>query len=242
MVLDLLNRITILRLNNVQFNNRIAYLVNSLSILLLLISLAYYATHNWFKVKRIIIEGNMKHVTPVQLTYIANNKLHGTFFTLNIEELKEQFETLPWVKKVVLKREFPHTIIVHVDEYNAVARIGDEDLLADDGEVFDGADDNVNLPTLYVSSDKAEEAYGKYKEIESVIIKHNDRIVNLWMSDPRIITVATESNLKITFCDQDLSLKLNHLDVYWDRIHGVNPGVTSMNFCYKNAVAINATR
>lgn len=241
MVQVLLNKITLLRLDNIQFNNRLAFLINTLGVVIIIFSLVFYAMHNMFRIKHIVIEGDIKHVTPIQLTYVANNKLHGTFFTLNIDDLKSQFEVLPWVKQVVLQRQFPNTIIVKITEHNAIAHIGEEDLLAEDGEVFDGAD-NGELPTLYVSVDKASLAYEKYQQIESVITKHNDTVTKLWMSDPRIIKFTTESNLSVTICDQDFTTKLLEIDTYWDKLHQINPQLTSMNLCYKNAVAINTAQ
>lgn len=241
MVHLLLNKITLLRLDNIQFNNRLAFLINIFSVVIILFSIAFYSMHNMFRIKHIVIEGDIKHVTPIQLTYVANNKLHGTFFTLNIDDLKSQFEVLPWVKQVILQRQFPNTIIVKIAEHNALAHIGEEDLLAEDGEVFDGADDS-GLPTLYVSVDKASLAYAKYQQIESVITRHDDYITKLWMSDPRIIKVTTESNLNITICDQDFETKLLEIDTYWDKLHQINSQLSSMNFCYKNAVAINTAQ
>jgi cell division protein FtsQ len=241
MVQLLLNRFTLFEFNNIQLNNRIAYLINTLSISLLLLSGIYFAIHHWFNVQKIIIEGDIKHVTPTQLTYVANNKLHGTFFTLNIEELKEQFEELPWVKSVVLERQFPHTIIVHLNEYKAVARVGDEDLLASDGKVFDGADDDMSLPILYVDASDAVDYWAKYNQIESIAAKHNAHITSLRVSDSRIIVAETSTNVKITFCEQNLAGKLLELDKYWEQLYSISPKLSSINFCYKNAVAIDAS-
>lgn len=245
MELGLLNKLAILRLNNVYLNNRISHLVNIAWVSVMLLAFAYYATHNWFRVKKVIIDGDMTYITTAQLKYIANNKLHGTFFTLDIEELKEQFEVLPWVKSVDIQRKFPNTILVHVNEFKAVAKIADSNnLLADDGEVFDGADDanDLELPILHVDVSRATFAYDKYLTIESVVSRHGDHITNIWMSDPRILVLTTENNLHITLCEQDLTSKLHNLDSYWQQLYAINPNITTMNLCYKNAVAINATQ
>lgn len=245
MELGLLNKLAVLRLNNVHLNNRISHLVSIAWVSVMLLALAYYATHNWFQVKKVIIDGDMKYITTDQLKFVANNKLHGTFFTLDIEDLKEQFEVLPWVKSVDVQRKFPNIIIVHVDEFKPVAKIGDgNSLLANSGEVFDGADDvtDLELPVLHVDVPQANIAYDKYLSVESVISHHDDHVTNIWMPDSRILTVTTAHNVHITFCEQDLPSKLHNLDVYWQQLFAINPNLTSMNFCYKNAVAINAAQ
>ena len=130
MELVLASRLASLSFANVKLKNRIAYLLNTLSVVILLFCSLNYIVKHWFTVDKIIIDGQLQHITPVQLSYVAHNRLHGTFFTLDIGELKAEFEALPWVRQVSLKRHFPHTVVVTIEEYKAVARIGEEDLLA----------------------------------------------------------------------------------------------------------------
>lgn len=236
----LVNKLSYLVFDNTKFNNRMSYLMNTLGVLIILFCAVLFIVRNWFTVDKIIIEGDIRHVTPVQLSYIAHNKLHGTFFTLDIDGLKSEFQELPWVRQVSLQRHFPHTIIVNIEEYNAVARIGEEDLLAEDGEVFDGADDDVNLPTLYVDPSNAVIAYNKYLQIQQTMIKHGDKVMQVWLDNPRILSFKTSKNLTVTICDQKLDDKLNILDKYLDKLYTINTNLTSINMCYKDAVAINS--
>lgn len=234
------NKINDLAFDNPKLNNRLFYLFTTLSVVMSVFCILYCIVHYLFTVNKIVINGNLQHVTPVQLSYIAHNKLYGTFFTLNIEGLKSEFQELPWIRQVTLQRSFPHTIIVNIQEYHAVARIGDEDLLADDGQIFDGADDDVNLPVLYVDSGSATDAYSKYLQVQQVMAKHNDKVTQVWIDNPRIIKFATAKNLTVTICDQDIRNKLNLLDVYVDKLYAINNNLSSINMCYKDAVAINS--
>lgn len=216
-----------------------AYLINFLSVLILLFCAGHYIVKHWFTVEKIIIEGNISRVTPVQLSYVAHNKLHGTLFTLDIVELKREFEQLPWVRQVSVKRHFPHTVEVSLVEYKAVARINDNALLAEDGEVFDGADSNVALPILYTDTAHADTAYAKYQQIEKILERHSDKISKLWVDNLPLLKFITEKNLMVTICDANSDEKLSLLDTQWDKLHQINPNIATMNFCYKNAVAIS---
>lgn len=239
MGLQLLNRLGALSFDNAKFNNRLAYLINFASVLILIFCAVHYVVRNWFTVNRVIIEGDIYHVTPVQLTYIAQNRLHGTFFTLDIVGLKAAFQEIPWVDEVNVKRHFPHTIIVHINEYKALAKIGDEDMLAENGEIFDGADDELNLPVFYVSAAKANIALAKYRQIESVLVQHGDSLTKLWLTSPLITKFSTKNNLTVEICSSDLTDGLSRLDLYWNKLYLLNPKLNSINLCYKNALAIN---
>lgn len=238
--LDLVSKLSYLAFDNIKRNNRLAYLVNFLSVMILLFCGGLYVVKHWFTVEKIVITGNIEHVTPVQLSYIAHNKLHGTFFTLDIAELKDEFQALPWVRKVSLQRHFPHTIVVTLEEYKVVARIGDDALLAESGEVFGGADDSLSLPTFYVEPSAAGVALTKYEQIQTVLLQHNDSMVKLWLDNPKIARFVTAKNLTVTICDENLSSKLALLNQDWDKLYQLNPNLNSINFCYKNALAINS--
>ena len=225
---------------NAKFNNRLAYLINTLSVLILLLCGAAYAVQHWFTVDKIIIQGDIQHITPVQLSYIAKNKLHGTFFTLDIRGLKTEFQQIPWVRQVTLKRHFPHTIEVNLIEYKVLARIGDDALLAENGEVFEGADDNIALPIFYVDLDKTPLALAKFYQIEALLLKHDDHLQKLWISSPRVTSFQSAKNLRVTICEADLINKLAILDKYWNQLYHLNPGLNSVNLCYSNALAINS--
>ncbi len=239
MGLQLLSRLGALSFDNAKFNNRLAFLINFASVLILIYCAVHYVARNWFTVNRVIIEGDIYHVTPVQLTYIAQNRLYGTFFTLDIAGLKSAFQEIPWVDQVNVKRHFPHTIIVHINEYKALAKIGDEDMLAENGTIFDGADDELNLPVFYVSAAKASIALAKYRQIESVLNQHGDSLTKLWLTSPLITKFSTKNNLNVEICSSDLNEGLSRLNLYWKKLYNLNPNLNSINLCYKNALAIN---
>ena len=239
MELDLASKRSLVNFDNTKFNNRLAYLINFLSVMIILFCCAQYVVKNWFTVNKIIISGKIIHVTPVQLSYVAHNKLHGTFFTLDIAELKEEFEQLPWVKQVSVKRHFPHTVEVNLVEYQAVARINDDMLLAEDGEVFGGAESSNSLPIFYTAPDEADLAYEKYQQIQTILTKHNDSVEKLWMNNLPIVKFMTNKNILVTICDQDTNTKLQVLDGALDGLNKINPKLSMINLCYKNAVAIN---
>lgn len=234
----LLSKFRIIDLTDTKRNQRITFLCYLLSAIFLVIAACFFIANNMFRVDKIIIKGDVSKVTKTQLEYVANNKLHGTFFTLNISELQSQFKMLPRVKDVTVERVFPHTIIVKFTEYNAIARVGSVDLLADNNEVFDGADDNESLPILNVEPDKAVWAYQQYLLINKVLNEHDMNIKSIRSDNSRVLYIGTSNGKELVICTQNLSKILDKLDAYWSDLVQINPSFTYMNFCYNNSVAI----
>lgn len=119
-----------------------------LAIVMLLYAGGYWLVHSpLFPVRVIYIQGDMQKVTPEQLRYIAGHELHGTFFTLNIDNTRAAFEKLPWVREAQVRRRWPDGLEIQVAEHEAIARWGENGLIDTSGDWFDAASDQ-QLPVL----------------------------------------------------------------------------------------------
>lgn len=118
------------------------------------------ALFNWassnpaFAIRGIAIVGEVEHNNAVTLRANVAPKLSGTFFTLDLTTAKRAFETVPWVRKAVVHREFPNRLKVKLEEHKAVAYWegeGESLLVNSFGEVFEanlGEVEQDFLPTL----------------------------------------------------------------------------------------------
>jgi len=100
-----------------------------------------------FALREVAITGEAQHVTRAQIEAILSRQLKGTFFTLDLPQLRGAFEKLPWVREVRLRRRWPARLEVSVVEHVPIARWGNQALVNTQGEVFQAAFDG-KLPTL----------------------------------------------------------------------------------------------
>lgn len=234
-----LQLISMVFFDNIKFINRLAYLVGGLAIAILGFSVINYAINNWFVVENVIITGNIEHVDLKSLTLVAQEKIRDNLFTLDIEEIQDDFRHIPWVKHVTVMRDFPHSLLIGVDEYSAIARWGDEGLIASDGNVFNGNDANKELPVFYVAQPNVSEAISDLNMINSMLGKHNVHLTELNLYGFGITKFILSNQLKITICGSEIESQIVLLNKYWDKLYELNPGLNYVNMCYKNAMAIN---
>jgi cell division protein FtsQ len=105
-----------------------------------------------FGLREVVIVSPMSHVTSAQLEYVAASALGGNFFTVNLEKGRKAFENLPWVRSAQLRRLWPGSIEVSLEEHVAVAYwrstdSGDTRLVNSYGELFDAAA-NESMPVF----------------------------------------------------------------------------------------------
>lgn len=71
------------------------------------------------------VHGDVAHQNPVALRAHLASRLSGNFLTLNLQEVKRLFESVPWVRQAVVQREFPNRLRVTLREHQAVAWWGE---------------------------------------------------------------------------------------------------------------------
>ena len=123
-------------------------------LLLLGAGLGWGARSPAFAIQGVSVTGDVKHYNAITLRANVMPRLQGTFFTLDVTAAREVFETMPWVRQAVVRREFPNRLKVHLQEHQAVAFWGEEgssSMVNSFGEVFEanaGELDHDNLPRL----------------------------------------------------------------------------------------------
>lgn len=112
--------------------------------------------HPVWSVQAITVQGDVTHQNAVtfraQLASQMKNNLAASFLTVDLQQVKQMFESVPWVRHAVVQREFPNRLRVTLQEHEAVAWWGEPgsgQLVNRDGQVFDASpDDSDSLPVL----------------------------------------------------------------------------------------------
>ena len=117
-----------------------------------LVTLAgWLGNHATFAIRAITVTGDVAHNNAVTLRANVLPHLGGSFFTLDLAQARASFETVPWVRQAVVRREFPNRLKVILQEHQAVAywgAEGDSRLLNSFGEVFEANPGEVEHEVL----------------------------------------------------------------------------------------------
>ncbi len=145
--------------------------------------LAMVAAARWvsrlpaFDLQGISVSGDMNHNNPLTLRANVAPSLGGTFFTVDLARVRSAFESVPWVRRAVVRREFPNRLHVSLQEHQAVAYWGAEAesrLINNHGEVFEanvGEVDQESLPRLNGPEGQSAEVLAMYRTLEPQFAK-----------------------------------------------------------------------
>jgi len=84
-----------------------------------------------YPIKSVVVGGYYQHTDHDQLRDRVMGQAQLGFFNLDIAEIQQEVEELPWVEKAYVRRIWPESISVHIEEHQPVARWGEDGLLSD---------------------------------------------------------------------------------------------------------------
>ncbi|MEB0012889.1 cell division protein FtsQ/DivIB [Glaciimonas sp. Gout2] len=118
---------------------------NALIGLVLLVLLAsgvwWLAQRPMFTLKVIRVEGagqgEIRRVNPLTIRASALPRIKGNFFTANLDAVRVAFESVPWVRKASVQREWPNQLVVTIEEHQPLGTWDDDGrLLSVKGDLF----------------------------------------------------------------------------------------------------------
>jgi cell division protein FtsQ len=158
---------------DVKLMNMAASALLSACFVLLLAAGAWWALrHPLFAIAGITVLGDTSHSSAVTLRANVAPRLAGNFFTVNLAAAREAFEAVPWVRKAVVRRDFPNRLRVQLEEHRAVALWGPDSesrLLNEFGEVFEANAGDVEqeaLPRLSGPEQNSAQVLAMYRAVK----------------------------------------------------------------------------
>ena len=158
---------------DVKLMNIAADALFALGFALLVAAGAWWALHRpVFAIAGITVRGETAHNSVPTLRANVAPQLAGNFFTIDLAAARRAFESLPWVRQAVVRRDFPNRLRVELQEHHVVALWGGESdsrLLGDRGEVFDANPGDVeadDLPRLAGPDDQGPQVLATYQAIK----------------------------------------------------------------------------
>ena len=124
-----------------------------------------------FAVSRIVVHGDLVHNNAVTLRANVAPHLAGNFFTVDLRAARAAFEQVPWVRRAEVQRVYPGSLLVQLQEHDAVAWWGEEgsgELVNSHGEVFEASPDDVDqLPELKGPAERAAEVLAMHQALQA---------------------------------------------------------------------------
>ena len=161
---------------DIRLMNKVATWLLTLCVLVCLASGLWWGLrHPSFALQLITVEGEVSRNNALTLKTNVVPQLNGNFFTLELDQARQAFESVPWVRSAVVHREFPNRLRVRLQEQHPVALWGEEgssSLLNEQGQVFEANLGEVEadaLPRLKGPASQSQQVLDMYQTLRPVL-------------------------------------------------------------------------
>jgi len=94
-----------------------------------------------FALHQVVVDSSLPqrplhHVDTALLRATGAGRLSGNFFTVDLGAVRDTFEQVPWVRRAQVRRVWPNTLRVGIEEHQPLALWGDGRLVNRQGELF----------------------------------------------------------------------------------------------------------
>ena len=129
-----------------------------------------------FALRAIQVEGEVLRNSESTIRANAAHRLTGSFLTLDLQKSRSAFESVPWVRRAVVRKVWPMRLSVQLEEHRPVAlwamADGNDRLVNSFGEVFEanvGDVEDDGLPRLAGPDGSAPQMLAMQRRLQPVL-------------------------------------------------------------------------
>ncbi|MDO8465481.1 MAG: cell division protein FtsQ/DivIB [Gallionella sp.] len=206
---------------------------------------AYYVVHlpGLFPVHSVRLSTAPQRVDPPGVLEVVRNEVQGNFFTADIERLRQSLEKLPWVRNVSIRREFPHRLVVQMEEHQALARWNNSALVNRQGEVF-VADSEQMLPAFVGQEGTSHEVAQHYAQFSQQLASLNLQAAQLALSPRHAWQLRLSNGMVLELGRENMQQRLERFVSVYPYIGGAGQDAADRNtekyvdLRYRNGFAV----
>ena len=101
-----------------------------------------------FQIEQIEVRGQFVQVDSDQVRLSVENTLNGNYFSASLDDIERGLIEMPWVFSASVRRQWPSTLVVEVEEIQPIANWGDDQWLNATGDLVDRHPLDIKLPLL----------------------------------------------------------------------------------------------
>jgi cell division protein FtsQ len=178
-----------------------------------------------------------QRVSAELLEKVVHEQVSGNFFTVDLELTRQAFEKLPWVRKVSVRRKFPWSLQVEVEEQVALAHWNGKELVNTHGEVFAGTTEQ-ELPDFIGQPDTSAQVTQMYGELNTVLQPMKQQIAQISLSPRYAWQVKLDNGMVLELGREEMQQRLTRfVTVYPYSLAALPRPANHVDLRYRNGFA-----
>ena len=162
-------------------------------------------------IERIDVEGRFAHLTVLGVQQAARAPLNGRgLLAVRLDDVARSVRALPWAENVSVERRWPHGLVVHVVEQQAVAVWNGAGLVNARGEVFrsDAGAAAPELPRLAGPAGTESDVVARYLALQGRVAEAGMHLASLQQDARGAWTLTLDNGVTVRLGRKQLDERL----------------------------------
>ena len=253
--------------NNLHTTSRSAWVIGIVFVVLL--GFVFLFIVDWlyhpqkFRIEEVEVRGQLNYVDGNQVLAVVEKSLDGNYFSTSLAGIETRIKDIPWVYETSVRRQWPSTLVVEIEEVQPIAEWGEEQWLNSNGDLVPRESWDGDLPLLSGPETMQEMVWDAFQKWHGMFAAHGlslDRLVfderELWYLTLSLTALALDRNALVSAPEEkelthaaevtmivdnsDASARIRRLiSALNTQLIAEFPGMKSIDLRYPNGFAIN---
>ncbi len=162
---------------------------------------------NWMKdadrlpMSKLVLTGERHYTTNDNVRKaVLSLGTPGTFMTLDVNEVQQQLERIPWLRQVTVRKQWPDELKIHLVEYVPYARWNDSQMVDDARRVFSlpaELTEKDSFPMLYGAQGSEQDVLSGYREMAQQLSGAGLKIKSASMSPRHAWQLVLDNDVQV---------------------------------------------
>lgn len=149
--------------------------------------------------RKLDVRGELVKVKATQVAQRIEDYLYDGFFKTNVDDIKQGVESLAWVYGTSIRRVWPDTLRITLEEQVALATWENNALVNEHGEIFTPLISSFpdGLPAFFGPDGDQVVITRSYKALRDILSNENLTIVRLEMDERRAVRILLDNGVEL---------------------------------------------
>jgi len=193
-------------------------------------------------VQHISVTGELAHTRTQAVQDRVQSSLSGGFLHADLQHMRRELESLPWIHQATVRRRWPAALDIHVTEQVAIARWGEDGYLNHAGELFlsdSAAGTAASLPLLRGPQGSAPALMARYLRLVDALSPLGLRVEELSMDGRGEVEAVLSGDIRLALGDRAFRERMQRFVAVYQRELAARAGtIARVDLRYRFGMAV----